>query len=428
MSSSVKGNSLLPRKYKDKGWTETGPSLETSPWTELKNGVYNSGPRDAIVKNEHQFWHGYNLYNFHAIRDSGEIIPFTPWERFESSGSAMGDFSVTVIVNGDIYSSSGNAPLNDGWLLSRADMEAYVDQYGLHLLASEAITKAAAKIYDQGADVLTSAAEFHKTLKMVKNLVRNFAKFTLKMQKAGVTSRTFDSLGDLKQTLKKVTQYGPQVRNAHQFWLQWRYGWRILMFEIMDIQKAINDMDLERTRYDQKSGEGYLYTNSFEQVRIGGAATTTYSYKDYVNISSRGHVIADVQPPQFQFANVAQTGWEIIPYSFVIDWLIDIGGWIRAMSFLTYQTDFEAARGFKLTVERSLVDVSSVPKPGWKDCVYNQSAGSTASLIVREPQSVIINPQVARPSLPTDTDEALQFIARIIDLVSIGMGGKAPRR
>lgn len=67
-------------------------------------------------------------------------------------------------------------------------------------------------------------------------------------------------------------------------------------------------------------------------------------------ISLRGSVTADINPPRFQL-NPVITGWELIRFSFIIDWFVQVGTWLEAMSFLVFSTNYTASYGYKVTRE-----------------------------------------------------------------------------
>jgi hypothetical protein len=75
-----------------------------------------------------------------------------------------------------------------------------------------------------------------------------------------------------------------------------------------------------------------------------------------------GAVTADIEVPQFQF-NPLQTGWELIPFSFVVDWFLSIGKTLSAMSFLYYQTNYSASYGLQVKVNRTFSLEDEITNP-----------------------------------------------------------------
>jgi hypothetical protein len=72
---------------------------------------------------------------------------------------------------------------------------------------------------------------------------------------------------------------------------------------------------------------------------------------DTVTESIRGSVIADIEVPAFQF-NPVQTAWELVPFSFVVDWFFTVGDSLSALSFAATQKAYSAAAGFSVNVVR----------------------------------------------------------------------------
>lgn len=85
--------------------------------------------------------------------------------------------------------------------------------------------------------------------------------------------------------------------------------------------------------------------------------------------------------------NAVTTGWELITFSFVIDWIIDIGQWLEAMSFLVMQTNYEAARGLQLSIERETT-IAGTSTSHYSDFIVNHESYCVGTFTRRLPCGV----------------------------------------
>lgn len=77
---------------------------------------------------------------------------------------------------------------------------------------------------------------------------------------------------------------------------------------------------------------------------------------------------------QLGLTNPVEVVWELVPYSFVVDWFLDVGGWVSSLSAAVGVTFVEGSQtlmqktdlitGFDL-VHDSATTVTTYPKRGW---------------------------------------------------------------
>jgi len=346
------------QQYKDTG---SGPVVYGSPINRTS----------GIQLNRYTGW---SIPDFHRRAMRGELLPHTPWRKFTSEGNSTGEYSWTT-TGGTSYWYDGNYPAFSDWQLAETDLDALVPWHTYRY-----VQEAAAKIYSQGFDALTFIAE-------LKDLRRQFA--------------------DLAKKLRHV-KLPKNWKGASSEWLSIRYGWRPLIYDLIGIDKAIKNLNDKRTRYSERAGynNSVTYYNTREQSWANW--TNIISVQDEITVRERGSVVADIEVPAFQF-NPLQTGWEIIPFSFVVDWFVSVGKSLSAVSFLTTQSKYSASIGHRIEVKRTMevesYDYSAVVASGG----FTQSGSCEASLEVRVPCRVPIHPF---PALRLDS-------LKILDLVGL---------
>jgi hypothetical protein len=358
------------------------PSGVSADGYETKNGAPHTGPSPYTQGVDFYSHAGENTPDYHARKKAGELLPMTSWEQNEVTGVNTCTRTYTKAPSGDVYvNTKPKSPSN--WLISQQELDQIVIDLDLETRSQAWVTNAAAYIYSQGFDALTFVAELHKTVHMFKN----FGK----------------SLKDLAQK-----------RDIYNQWLQGRYGWRILMFELKELAQVLSQLDVSRERFKQRNGEGGSETTLWSANASAGYGDYTYNFRDELYYSLRGNVIADIKPPDFTF-NPILTKWELIPYSFVIDWFVNVGAWLESMSFLTLTQKYVAARGYRVELKRTLLSVDFDPNASWSEVSHIYETRCHAVRTVRTPTTVSYTPSIL---LRLDDLKVVDLIALVLQQLS----------
>ncbi len=349
--------------------TEGSLSFQTDICTVARSTECTSNPFDLTIERSVDFRKttGECIPNYHARRKRGELLPHTNFSQFEVKGDSWGSIDYTYKAdNCRSYNTSHFGHREDRnyeWVPSEAHLRTYAPEF------SYEIQKAAAAISSSGHDTLTFLAELAKTKRMVKNLLTS------------IVTGKFDF----------------SIASVPGKWLELRYGWRTLLFDIEDLHSALVEFDTMRTRYSQRSGSNLRSSHEEAPWTIwdnGGAREEAW-YEDTVNISVRGSVTADVTPPRFSL-NPVITGWELVPLSFVLDWVINVGMWLESLSFLAMSSKHVASGGYKIELIRQFytkVNVYNDAASPYSYGSYYSTSRCVATLTERFPSSVSLIPQ-----------------------------------
>lgn len=123
------------------------------------------------------------------------------------------------------------------------------------------------------------------------------------------------------------------TKTMSSYWLEIQYGWRPLLSDVHAAAEflAASLMDPLSNTYRVRVFKGRTRTNN------AGLGTNVYARSltetDYHCRRLRG-VISEYPswPDKLGLTNPASIAWEIMPYSFVIDWFTPIGSWLQARS------------------------------------------------------------------------------------------------
>jgi len=311
---------------------------------------------------------GWDIPNFHQRLRKGELMPLTPFSvsrlthKIERSAYSFGR-----VAGGHTYVYSSTDPHVSGRYVSNCFVSAADAAAHIPATYDDYVAEAAAKVYNQGHDTFTFLAE----LASVRTMFCAIFKSMLKLNVPG--------------------KYG-LFKKMDSKWLSYRYGWRTLVYDIASLNEAIIGLSGGMQRHHKYAGKDSVSTDTTAWDVTDTVGTVHCVYNDKVTIGIRGTVVADVSIPMFQF-NPLQTGWELIPYSFVLDWLLNVGRTLAAFSFLSLRPDYVAAKGYKVTVTRTYSEyMDSWINGHYPISGHYMQTTSTAEVTVRTPCRIPIHP------------------------------------
>lgn len=214
-------------------------------------------------------------------------------------------------------------------------------------LMNEVATRHRTKLQEVESNLLETAAELRKSADMLARRVKQL----LDMYRA-VRRRDYRALAyhfGYNKGWRKTAS-----KDAANAWLEYSYGWMPLVHDIYGIAGHITDLLKGRpviTRCEAQSsspvdpwgyGEGNLsfgYGGSFFEPPSGDARVV-YRIVTYQKMS----IPLNLTLHAFGLDNPFLLAWELLPYSFVLDWLIPVGSVLEALmatSGWTFMSGFE---------------------------------------------------------------------------------------
>lgn len=328
---------------------------------DVSNNTHTYGAWSTLPDSvDNGYFRGYNLESFHSLLRKGKIIPHTPWRAFRCKGSSSGDYQINY-PNGDTLTIEGeNFPCFSDWIITEEELVENAPD------ASAYADIAASSIYENSFDALTFIAELGDMKSLYFSLVK---------------------------TLKSCIKRYSDLKDLSSTYLSYRYGWRPLISEITELNNIISNWNQEkRTRYRQNSGGSTVSTvetserTSWKYVHIDRLVSSTYT------ASMRGSVVADIKLPTFAF-NPVMTAWELVPLSFVFDWVVNVGQVIGTATFLCLVDDYSASYGYKISCDRTF-STENTQRDNDPTAYLTQTGFCQASLSVRTPTNVSISPHL----------------------------------
>lgn len=215
------------------------------------------------------------------------------------------------------------------------------------------------------------------------------------------------SAKDLRKSLRKGFKYNGKAKSkstgsqrglhhtksAADLWLEYHFGWDPL---IKDIQAAAEVLD---TGIPPSSAQGRssrtvtipLYSSQddiYQLVKVGGEELMGYKIGSNVGVTNPDLWLAN----QMGVINPAVVAWDLVPFSFVLGWVVNVSQWLEAFNgFWGLSFTGEYTTGFSRTFSTRIEYQKNFPSSG-KVTMYTR-AGFEKVKVNR-----VIGP-IARPRL-----------------------------
>lgn len=187
---------------------------------------------------------------------------------------------------------------------------------------SDLYRKALMEIKSQKTNLAVSLAEVRESANLIGSLSSDLFQFFHKLR-GGRPIAAFKAL---------LGGHGPGSKRVANRWLEYTYGLSPMMSDIFGLCEQAGE---KLTKGVYVHGRVKRRSSSAGRFKVGVATSMVtdvtrrrviYRYK----VDSTGLKTLS----QLGFTNPLQFAWELIPYSFVIDWFIDIGDWVSCLDAL----------------------------------------------------------------------------------------------
>lgn len=176
------------------------------------------------------------------------------------------------------------------------------------------------EVADLKVNLAASLAQYNQTIDMVANRTNQLA-HAAKQLKRGNFYGVCDTLGikrrsDLPGTFSKS-------------WLELTYGWKPLLSDIHGALRLVGDRPLRRfVEVRKRSSNSVELSGHNGDFPHTGTCSITDSVTSKALITVTDNNLQTLQ--QAGITNPALLAWELLPWSFVVDWIYPIGDWLQA--------------------------------------------------------------------------------------------------
>lgn len=194
---------------------------------------------------------------------------------------------------------------------------------------SSTMNAARNRLNEHGSSFGETIATFRQTTNMVTNRVLGIAELALALRKGDFKKIGSIIKGDVPGSLKRI----PASRRLADGWLELEFGWKPLVEDVytgLDLYRnKLKKGDLANSRANCKSGGFGPKESSNEAMtrRILNNGANT-SVKLYATVSNP--TVATLN--DMGVINPALIGWQLLPFSFVVDWFYPVSSTLAAMT------------------------------------------------------------------------------------------------
>lgn len=217
--------------------------------------------------------------------------------------------------------------------------------------AVEAVKTAVVAANTNTYDLLTELAESKETLAMVISILR-------------AVRRPLEAYKEFERQLRKNKNLSKEkmFEALQNKWMEYRYAIMPAFYSVQDISKLVKERDnaykTDREKrvltYDNVTDVPLVNTSSsYIYSAVSGTTTIRATGKARYNLSNLNLRLFD----QIGL-NPFVTAWELIPFSFVVDWFVNIGDWVQAQT--SSLVDLAEQRSFCYSVKHDLTVVTKL--------------------------------------------------------------------
>lgn len=294
----------------------------------LSGNNYSTGLVDAYVVGERQTTGDLVTLNYGKRRAMGEIImnPFvSKLEKF--SCSLTGPTHANINCGGLGFTSTYK--YNDGYINKAISVNQTFSLFSPTDI-EDATAAAAAKAWEavrrEELQLLVFLAEIKQTISMLRNPIQNFQRFLTKVRNIK------NSSGKAADRALTTAQY------IAREWLTYRFGWSQLYRDVYNAVKAL-EKD-ERTGMLRSFGNYSIERNTDDDLTVDPDFTSTFNLYFNRRRTHRLRVRAGVYFKGSRSTHdylgltpeaILDAAWELIPYSFVADWALWVGTYLKGL-------------------------------------------------------------------------------------------------
>lgn len=322
-------SSSLPAKRRLGDHSKAGPKYPSRPWdVKFVERTSYYGP-NGTEAGESVYFNTYTVYPTrtplqYGTWANGWLQPTAREAHFLHRGPPSGAVAFQSL-DGSGYLHENFPPLNEG-----AGWHGFWNYNGQPTYdydrTERAKTEALAKMISGGAQLGATLAESKHTLSMISGLSLEVLQ-AYRAARRGHWKRAAEHLRITSHSFKNAS------KNVSGRWLELQYGWKPLLD---DISSAVETLQ----RYSTETWKPLCVVRTLEQAIDEELVQPADSYVNLLRVKGKHSVRVqlwyNVTDPklhllaQLGLANPATVAWELIPYSFLVDWFLPVGTYLDA--------------------------------------------------------------------------------------------------
>lgn len=390
-------------------------------------GVHTMFPRTYTVFR--RTWSGVRTPNFIKLSTSpGNSLPMNfstadiTWDENSdcldsrvSVANPMSDFNIQRTKCLDVF----------GWIVGPLANHSASAQ-------AKADTKLRSRV-SEAAGFAIDLGEINQTVRMIATNVTRIAHAARSIRRGNIGG-AFSALGIVSTRKFPGGPVGPirmgdPLKLLANYWLEFVYGWKPL---IQDVYASIGALEkfLEKNQWVMAARATGVdpISSSFKYPRtVGTFGPTHIGVEQHTGVSTCKYTLyykrddhVKIFLSQLGLTNPADLVWELLPFSFVVDWFLPIGPWLEALHAFDGLVFVKGTR-VQHTVETSNLEIGTtytgheVGSPFYTITQFGSRVG-TRIRFNRVPLSGFPTPNPPVPKSPVSVAHATNALALLVSM------------
>jgi len=278
---------------------------------------------------------------------------------------------------------------------------------------NNAVTKLYDQIKDTELNLALTIGERKETYKMVQNAARSLGRiYTLaKKVRREVGNALVRRDKKYFQRISRAVKGNPDVYEMMHSpskaiagaWLSYKYGWLPLYSDVHALMEFstrrfdLREFKARASRTDNKIDRALLASPSVWKVEtILDRHTALIIVKAKVRDSNAFDL------SRVTSMNPLSIAWELVPFSFVVDWFVDVGGYLANMeAALGAGLDFHSGMVTRVNVQKSSIEIYGTETGGYYPTSFTTSYNVKPRVVYRVLKTRTLLSGFPRPELPS---------------------------
>lgn len=225
-----------------------------------------------------------------------------------------------------------------------------------------ALINALTKLKDQDVNLAQAFGEREQTADLVLSTAKTLSKSVVQLRRGNIRGAIKELTGkEARSNVKNIPK--PRAKDVPKRWLEIQYGWLPLLSDVDGAAKALAEKDEDSTRYrisvtgryGRKDERFVSFTGNANYLETRRTDVRSFVRLDYL---PKSEVLAQLS--SLGLTNPASVAWELLPFSFIVDWFTPIGDWLNV---LDAALPFDFLGGFATDTQELFVSSNAGNKP-----------------------------------------------------------------
>lgn len=226
------------------------------------------------------------------------------------------------------------------------------------------------KIKNSSMNAAVALAERRQTLSLVTSACKDILRTYRSLRNGKLFAKLFNG------TFRPRTPHDVALANK---WLEYSFGWKPLMSDIYGAAEEIHKSVHEGFPYYVRTTGSQRKSSSVMVPHASGSYLAQFDEKCELRAKARFTVRNSSVKTlvQLGLTNPAEIAWEVVPFSFVIDWFVPVGNFLSSLDALVGVQDLTVCRGYKTTSEWTVLTAGG---KGFQRNITKVRLGNTSDL------------------------------------------------